>query len=170
MGGGDDHCSRSETRGGANQSGSARDPRSACRRSTTDRPGRAGDRAFPEASTPDHGVTTSLKRCCSPRPARTPPATSPNSRPSWTASPPTTTPSDLLWGGAPLRRPSLPAPRPPSSSHPSPRRATTGSAETASTRVLLSVQDLDVRMITEDGGLLRQLTLDPSRDYQSLGS
>lgn len=40
----------------------------------------------------------------------------------------------------------------------------------AGTRVLLLVQDLDVRVITEDGELLRQLTLDPSRDYQPLGS
>ena len=34
------------------------------------------------------------------------------------------------------------------------------------TRVLLLVHDLDVRVITEDGELLRQLTLDPTRDYQ----
>lgn len=34
------------------------------------------------------------------------------------------------------------------------------------TRVLLLVHDLDVRVITEDGELLRQLTLDPARDYQ----
>jgi transposase InsO family protein len=35
-------------------------------------------------------------------------------------------------------------------------------------RVLLLVADLDVRVITEDGELLRELTLDPTRDYQSL--
>ncbi len=40
----------------------------------------------------------------------------------------------------------------------------------AGIRVLLLVQDLDVRVITEDGELLGQLTLDPSRDYQPLGS
>ena len=34
------------------------------------------------------------------------------------------------------------------------------------TRVLLLVHDLDVRVITEDGELLRQFTLDPTRDYQ----
>jgi transposase InsO family protein len=35
-------------------------------------------------------------------------------------------------------------------------------------RVLVLVADLDVRVITEEGGLLRKLTLDPSRDYQPL--
>jgi transposase InsO family protein len=44
-------------------------------------------------------------------------------------------PHRALGRGTPSRRPSLPAPRPPPSSHPSPQRATTGSAETASTRV-----------------------------------
>ena len=38
------------------------------------------------------------------------------------------------------------------------------------TRVLLLVADLDVRIVSEDGQLLRQLTIDPSRDYQRLGS
>jgi hypothetical protein len=28
------------------------------------------------------------------------------------------------------------------------------------------VTDLDVRVVTEDGELLRELVLDPSRDYQ----
>ncbi len=36
----------------------------------------------------------------------------------------------------------------------------------AGTRVLLLVADLDVRILTEDGEVLRQLTLDPSKDYQ----
>lgn len=36
-------------------------------------------------------------------------------------------------------------------------------------RVLLLVADLDVRVITEDGELLRELVLDRSRDYQSRG-
>src|SRR5207253_5834767 len=36
----------------------------------------------------------------------------------------------------------------------------------AGTRVLVLVADLDVRVLTEDGELLRELTLDPSRDYQ----
>jgi transposase InsO family protein len=36
-------------------------------------------------------------------------------------------------------------------------------------RVLILVADLEVRVITEDGELLRSLTLDPSRDYQPLG-
>ncbi len=35
--------------------------------------------------------------------------------------------------------------------------------------VLILVADLEVRVITEDGELLRRLTLDPSRDYQPLG-
>ena len=39
----------------------------------------------------------------------------------------------------------------------------------AGTRVLLLVNDLDVRVITEDGELLRQLTLDPTKDYQPRG-
>ena len=39
----------------------------------------------------------------------------------------------------------------------------------AGTRVLLLVADLDVRVLTEDGELLRELVLDPTRDYQGLG-
>ena len=39
----------------------------------------------------------------------------------------------------------------------------------AGTRVLLLVNDLDVRVITDDGELLRQLTLDPTKDYQPRG-
>lgn len=38
----------------------------------------------------------------------------------------------------------------------------------AGTRVLLLVADLDVRVLTEDGELLRELVLDPTRDYQGL--
>ncbi len=38
----------------------------------------------------------------------------------------------------------------------------------AETRVLVLVADLDVQVLTEDGELLRALTLDPSRDYQPL--
>jgi transposase InsO family protein len=37
------------------------------------------------------------------------------------------------------------------------------------TRVLVLVADLRVRVLTEDGELLRALTLDPSRDYQAMG-
>jgi len=36
------------------------------------------------------------------------------------------------------------------------------------TRVLILVADLDIRIITQDGDLLRHLTLDPNRDYQPL--
>jgi transposase InsO family protein len=36
----------------------------------------------------------------------------------------------------------------------------------AGTRVLVLVQDLDIRVLTQAGELLRELTLDPSRDYQ----
>ena len=36
-------------------------------------------------------------------------------------------------------------------------------------RVVLLVADLDVRVLTEDGTLLRHLTLDPTRSYQALG-
>ena len=36
----------------------------------------------------------------------------------------------------------------------------------ASTRVLVLARDLDVRVLTTDGELLRELILDPSRDYQ----
>ena len=36
-------------------------------------------------------------------------------------------------------------------------------------RILVLVHDLDVRILTEAGELLRQLTLDPARDYQPLG-
>jgi transposase InsO family protein len=38
------------------------------------------------------------------------------------------------------------------------------------TRVLLLVHDLDVRVITEDGELLRHLVIDPARDYQPRGA
>jgi hypothetical protein len=37
------------------------------------------------------------------------------------------------------------------------------------TRVLVLVDRLQVRVITEDGDLIRELTLDPSRDYQPHG-
>ena len=37
------------------------------------------------------------------------------------------------------------------------------------TRVLVLVADLGVRVLAEDGELIRALTLDPSRDYQPLG-
>jgi hypothetical protein len=37
------------------------------------------------------------------------------------------------------------------------------------TRVLALVDGLRVRVLTEDGELLRELTLDPSRDYQPHG-
>jgi hypothetical protein len=33
-------------------------------------------------------------------------------------------------------------------------------------RIVLFVADRDVRIVTEDGELLRQLVLDPTRDYQ----
>ena len=36
-------------------------------------------------------------------------------------------------------------------------------------RVIVLVAGTDVRVLAEDGELLRQLTLDPSRDYQSQG-
>src|SRR5919106_1627564 len=36
-------------------------------------------------------------------------------------------------------------------------------------RVILLVHDLDVRVVSTDGELLRRLTLDPSRDYQPQG-
>ena len=39
----------------------------------------------------------------------------------------------------------------------------------AGTRVTVLVVDLDVRVLTEDGELLRALTLDPTRDYQAIG-
>jgi hypothetical protein len=39
----------------------------------------------------------------------------------------------------------------------------------AGVRVLLLVHDLDVRVITEDGELLRHLTLDPTKTYQPTG-
>ena len=39
----------------------------------------------------------------------------------------------------------------------------------AGTRVLVLVADLAVRVLTEDGQLLRAFTLDPARDYQPTG-
>jgi hypothetical protein len=37
------------------------------------------------------------------------------------------------------------------------------------TPVILLVADLDVRVITEEGEVLRHLTLDPTKNYQSIG-
>jgi len=39
----------------------------------------------------------------------------------------------------------------------------------AGTRVLILVADLQIRIVSEDGELLRELTLDPTRDYQRQG-
>jgi transposase InsO family protein len=39
----------------------------------------------------------------------------------------------------------------------------------AGTRVLVLVNDRDVRVVTDDGELLRQLTIDPTKDYQPRG-
>jgi transposase InsO family protein len=39
----------------------------------------------------------------------------------------------------------------------------------AGVRVLLLVAGLEVRIVTEDGELIRELTIDPSRSYQGLG-
>lgn len=39
----------------------------------------------------------------------------------------------------------------------------------AGTRVMLLAADLDVRVISEDGELIRHLTLDPTKDYQPRG-
>ncbi|HUI04255.1 MAG TPA: hypothetical protein VLZ77_11985 [Acidimicrobiales bacterium] len=36
----------------------------------------------------------------------------------------------------------------------------------AGTAVMLLVHERDVRVVTEDGELIRALTLDPGRDYQ----
>ena len=36
-------------------------------------------------------------------------------------------------------------------------------------RVIVLVADLDVRVLTQDGELIRRLTLDPTRDYQPHG-
>lgn len=40
----------------------------------------------------------------------------------------------------------------------------------AGTRVVVLAADLNVRVISEDGELLRELKLDPSKDYQPIGS
>jgi len=40
----------------------------------------------------------------------------------------------------------------------------------AGTRVLMLVAGIRIRIVSEDGELLRELTLDPSRTYQALGS
>ncbi|HVB69899.1 MAG TPA: hypothetical protein VND83_00160, partial [Acidimicrobiales bacterium] len=39
----------------------------------------------------------------------------------------------------------------------------------AGRRVLILMADRDVRVINEDGDVIRHLTLDPSRDYQARG-
>jgi hypothetical protein len=38
------------------------------------------------------------------------------------------------------------------------------------TPVILLVADLDVRILTEEGEVLRHLTLDPSRNYQGIAA
>lgn len=38
------------------------------------------------------------------------------------------------------------------------------------TRVIMLIDGLDIRVLTETGELIRQLTLDPTKDYQSLGT
>ena len=35
-------------------------------------------------------------------------------------------------------------------------------------RILMLVADLDIRILDEEGALLRHLTLDPSKDYQPI--
>lgn len=47
-----------------------------------------------------------------------------------------------------------------------PRRGSTRKRKHAGTRVPVLIADLDVRILTEDGELLRALRLNPSRDYQ----
>jgi len=37
------------------------------------------------------------------------------------------------------------------------------------TRVLVLIEGLRIRVLTEDGELIRELTLDPTRDYQAHG-
>jgi len=37
------------------------------------------------------------------------------------------------------------------------------------TRVLVLIDGLRIRVLSEDGELIRELTLDPSRDYQPRG-
>ncbi len=39
----------------------------------------------------------------------------------------------------------------------------------AGTRVLVLVHERSIRVITDEGELIRELTLDPSRDYQRQG-
>ncbi|MDH4113112.1 MAG: hypothetical protein OEV60_10615 [Actinomycetota bacterium] len=39
----------------------------------------------------------------------------------------------------------------------------------AGTRVVMLVAGLDVRIVSEDGELLRELVLDPTKGYQALG-
>ena len=48
-----------------------------------------------------------------------------------------------------------------------PRRGPRRKRNHAGTRVLVLIADLDVRILTEEGELLRALRLNPSRDYQS---
>ena len=39
----------------------------------------------------------------------------------------------------------------------------------AGVRVLMLIRELNIRIITEDGELIRELVLDPTRDYQPTG-
>ena len=125
--------------------------------------------------------------------ARTPPPPSPSCKPSSTPSPATTTPSGRTApsAAAPPQPPGTARPRAiPSRQgirvdeqfrvrrdrvdndgkltlrHNS-RLHHIGVGRRAGTQVLMLVRDLDIRIITEhDGELVRELTLDPTRDYQ----
>ena len=58
--------------------------------------------------------------------------------------------------------------RPPQS--PAPRSADNGLGRAhAGGRVVILVADLDVRVLSEDGEVIRQLVLDPARNYQRRG-
>ena len=125
-----------------------------------------------------------------------PPARSPSSRPRSTGSSPTTTrcdPTGRTSEGLP-RRPSTPGTRPGRQGRRSASVPGSGSAGTGSTRaarsplrhrsrlhhisvghahkgkrVVMLVNGLNVRVLSQDGELLRELTLDPTRDYQPQG-
>jgi hypothetical protein len=58
-------------------------------------------------------------------------------------------------------------------SHPAPRQPTAPHRRRANLRrncVILFIQDLDIRIVNATAELLRELVLDPSRDYQSTGA
>ena len=104
-----------------------------------------------------HGPTAP----CPTAPPRPPPTSPAQSHPAATGPPTPTTASATTASTSRHRHPARRRPPPPHRHRPNPRR----------THVILLVHDLDIRVVNAaTGELLRDLTLDPTRDYQPTGT